>query len=92
LVCGIVLGTQVPLYGRQTTESEQQDLTAGRRAAGVSVLQRCQIDLSSTLGQRVPGLARPLDCSEQTVRIAVHAFDERGGAGGWRIPPLHHPC
>lgn len=71
---------QSPLFVRPPTESEQQVLAAGLRAADAFTLRRCQIVLASARGERVPTIARSLGCGEQTVRNALHAFDQDGVA------------
>src|SRR5262245_23957966 len=71
---------QAPLFVRPPTESEQQALAAGLRAADAFTLRRCQIVLASARGERVPVIARALGCSEQAVRNALHAFDAQGVA------------
>jgi transposase len=69
---------QAPLFVRPPTESEQQALAAGLRAADAFTLRRCQIVLASARGERVPAIARALGCGEQAVRNAIHAFDATG--------------
>ena len=69
---------QAPLFVRPPTEVEQQALAAGLRSADAFVLRRCQIILASARGERVPAIARGLGCGEQTVRNAIHAFDQAG--------------
>jgi transposase len=69
---------QAPLFVRPPTAVEQQVLVAGLRSADAFVLRRCQIVLASARGERVPVIARSLGCGEQTVRNAIHAFDQAG--------------
>ena len=86
---------QAPLFVRPPTEAEQQALAAGLRSADAFTLRRCQIVLASTRGERVPAIARALGCSEQTVRNALHAFDEQGAAAlvaGSSCPHTVHPA
>jgi transposase len=71
---------QAPLFVRPPTEEERQVLAAGRRSADAFTLRRCQIVLASARGERVPAIARALGCAEQTVRNAIRAFDQDGGA------------
>jgi transposase len=68
------------MFVRPPCEEECQALAAGLRSADAFTLRRCQIVLASARGERVPVIARSLGCSEQTVRDALHAFDERGVA------------
>jgi transposase len=69
---------QTPLFVRPPTEEEQQVLAAGLRSADAFTLRRSQIVLASARGERVPTIARSLGCGEQTVRNAIHAFDQAG--------------
>ena len=71
---------QAPLFVRPPTELEQQALAAGLRSADAFTVRRCQIILASARGERVPVIARALGCGEQTVRNALHAFDQDGVA------------
>jgi transposase len=84
---------RAPLFVRPPTEAERQALAAGLRAADAFTLRRCQIILASARGERVPAIARSLGCGEQTVRNALHAFDERGvaalDAGSSRPHTIH---
>jgi transposase len=41
-------------------------------------MRRCQILLANPRGQSPPKVARSLGCGSQTVRNAIHAFNERG--------------
>jgi transposase len=84
---------RAPLVVRPPTESECQALAAGLRSADAFTLRRCQIVLASARGERVPAIARSLGCGEQTVRNAIHAFDEEGvmalRAGSSRPQTIH---
>jgi transposase len=86
---------QAPLFVRPPTESEGQALAAGLRSADAFTLRRCQIVLASARGERVPAIARNLGCGEQTVRNAIHAFNETGEAAlreGSSRPQTIHPA
>ena len=48
------------------------------RSSDAFVLRRCQILLASARGERPPRIADNLGCGSQTVRNAIHAFNERG--------------
>jgi transposase len=82
-----------PLFVRPPSEEEQQTLAAGLRSAEAFTLRRCQIVLASVRGERVPVIARSLGCGEQTVRNAIHAFDQTGiealRAGSSRPQTIH---
>lgn len=86
---------QAPLFVRPPSEEEQQALAAGLRSADAFTLRRCQIVLASARGERVPAIARSLGCGEQTVRNALHAFDQDGVAAltpGSSRPHTIHPA
>jgi transposase len=86
---------QAPRFVRPPTEEEQQALAAGLRAADAFSLRRSQIILASARGERAPAIARSLGCSDQTVRNAIRAFDDRGVAAlveGSSRPHTTHPA
>lgn len=68
------------LFIRELTKEEQQSLSAGLRSSDAFVLRRCQILLASARGEAVPRIAKALCCDEQTVRHAIHAFNQAGQA------------
>ncbi len=53
-------------------------MEAGLRSKDAFVLRRSQILLASSRGQSPPKIAASLGCGSQTVRNAIHAFNERG--------------
>jgi transposase len=67
-----------PIYVRSLTEAERAALCAGLRSADAFLLRRCQILLASADHQQVPDIARALRCNRQTVRNAIHTFNEHG--------------
>src|SRR5918997_7163162 len=69
---------RAPIFVRPLTDAEREALEAGLRSADTVVLRRCQLLLASARGERVPRIAVLLGCSEQGVRDAIHAFNERG--------------
>ena len=71
---------QAPLLVRPPTDAERQALEAGLRSPAAFTLRRCQILLASARGEHVPAIARALGCDEQTVRNAIHAFNDAGVA------------
>jgi transposase len=71
---------QAPRFVRPPSEEERQALAAGLRSADAFTLRRCQIVLASARGEHAPAIARSVGCSDQTVRNALRAFDERGVA------------
>jgi hypothetical protein len=69
-----------PICVRPPTDAERRALEAGPRSPAAFPLRRSQIVLASARGEPVPRIARGLGCDEQTVRNAIHAFNERGPA------------
>jgi len=93
--CGLLVGMQAPLFAWPPTESEQQVLAAGLRAADAFTLRRCQIVLASARAARAPQIAQQRGCGEQSVRNAIHAFDQTGAAAlvkGSCRPQTIHPA
>ena len=84
---------QTPRFVRPPTEEERQALAAGLRSADAFTMRRSQIVLAGARGERAPAIARALGCTDQTVRNAIRAFDERGVAalvaGSSRPHTLH---
>jgi transposase len=82
-----------PIFVRTLSKEERQELEAGLRSSDAFVLRRCQILLASTRGERAPRIAENLGCGQQTVRNAIHDFDERGlgalEAGSSRPKEVH---
>lgn len=73
-------GMQAPLLVRRLTDGERQVLEDGLRSSDAFVLRRSQMLLASARGEHVPQIAHSLGCNEQTVRNAIHAFHQQGGA------------
>lgn len=67
-----------PIFVRTLSKEERQELEAGLRSSDAFVLRRCQILLASSRGEHSPRIANNLGCGQQTVRNAIHDFDERG--------------
>ena len=68
---------QAPLFVRPLTDHERATLTAGLRSPAFTP-RRCQILLASARQEHVPAIARALGCNTQTVRNAIHAFNQSG--------------
>ena len=66
-----------PIFVRSLSKEEREALEAGLRSSDAFVLRRCQILLASARGERPPRVAENLGCGSQTVRNAIHEFDER---------------
>ncbi len=69
---------QAPLFVRPLTDAERATLTAGLRSRDAFTFRRCQILLASARREYVPAIARSLGCNTQTVRNAIHAFNQSG--------------
>jgi transposase len=67
-----------PIVVRSFSEEERQALENGLRSKDAFTLRRCQILLASARGERAPRIAESLGCGRQTVRDAIHDFNERG--------------
>jgi transposase len=71
---------KAPIFVRPLTQEERKHLTAGLRSSDAFVVRRCQIILASAEGQKAPVIAQALRCDRQTVRTAIHAFNQTGVA------------
>jgi len=69
---------QAPLFVRPLTDTERDTVTAGLHSPAAFTLRRCQILLASARQEHVPAIARVLGCNTQTVRNAIHAFNQSG--------------
>jgi transposase len=67
-----------PIFVRSFSGEEREALEAGLRSKDAFVLRRSQILLASSRGESPPKIAASLGCGSQTVRNAIHAFNERG--------------
>ncbi len=67
-----------PIFVRSFSKEEREALQAGLRSKDAFTLRRSQILLASARGESPPKIAANLGCGSQTVRNAIHAFDERG--------------
>ena len=67
-----------PLYVRQLTTEEMETLTQGLRSPSAFTVRRSQILLKSHERQKPQAIGQALHCSDQTVRIAIHAFNTEG--------------
>jgi transposase len=71
---------QAPLLVRPLSAVERRTAEAGLRATDAFVLRRCQIVLASARGEHTVAIARLLGRDDQTVRNAIHAFNQGGVA------------
>lgn len=69
-----------PIFVRPLTDAERDAVELGLRSADAFTLRRSQILAASARGVQVPEIARGLSCNQQTVRNAIHAFNQRGRA------------
>src|SRR5918912_964157 len=67
-----------PIFVRPLSDAERETLEAGLRSPDAFTLRRCQILLASADGQNAYQIARNLGCNPQTVRNAIHKFNEEG--------------
>jgi len=67
-----------PIFVRKLSTEERKALEDGLRSSNAFVLRRCQILLASARGEIAPRIAENLGCGSQTVRNAIHEFNERG--------------
>jgi transposase len=67
-----------PLFVRELTDSERQELQAGLRSREAFTLRRAQILLASADGQRPARIALQVGCALGTVHNTLHAFEKEG--------------
>jgi transposase len=67
-----------PIFVRKLSTDERKRLEAGLRSKDTFTLRRSQMLLASSRGDEVPQIAESLGCGQQTVRDAIHDFNERG--------------
>jgi transposase len=63
-----------PLFVRELTDAERQELRAGLRSREAFTLRRAQILLASAAGQRPSQIAARVGCAIGTVHNTLHAF------------------
>ena len=73
-----VRSMKTPISVRSFSEEERETLQAGLRSKDAFTLRRCQMLLASSRGEYAPRIAENLGCGQQTVRDAIHDFNERG--------------
>jgi transposase len=69
---------KTPIFVRSFSEEEREVLQAGLRSKDAFTLRRSQMLLASSRGEYAPKIAESLGCGQQTVRDAIHEFNERG--------------
>jgi transposase len=76
-------------------EAERRELAKGLRSSDAFALRRSQIVLASSRGEHAAAIGRQLGCSDQAVRDALRAFNDRGVAALTRRssrPASTHPA
>src|SRR3954454_4964363 len=69
---------KTPIFIRTLSNDERTRLQSGLRSKDAFLLRRSQMLLASSRGEHVPQIAKNLGCGQQTVRDAIHDFNERG--------------
>src|ERR687898_547229 len=69
---------KTPIFVRLLSKKERETLQTGLRSKDAFVLRRSQMLLASSRGNEVPQIAENLGCGQQTVRDAIHDFNDRG--------------
>jgi transposase len=67
-----------PVFVRPLSDAERETIRAGLRSPDAFVLRRCQILSASAEGKNARQIAHSLGCNDQTVRNAIHEFNEGG--------------
>jgi transposase len=67
-----------PIYIRPLSDDERQALQTGLRSPNAFTLRRSQILLASAQGKHARLIAEDLLCDDQTVRNAIHDFNQNG--------------
>jgi transposase len=69
---------KTPIFVRSLSEDERGSLEKGLRSKETFTMRRSQMLLASSRGERAPKIALSLGCASQTVRDAIHDFNDRG--------------
>ena len=69
---------KTPIFVRPLSEDERRRLREGLRSKNAFTMRRSQILLASSRSERAPKIASNLGCASQTVRDAIHDFNQRG--------------
>jgi transposase len=67
-----------PIFVRSLSDTEKEHLESALRSKDAFVMRRAQIILASHRSERASRIARSLGCGSQTVRDAIHDFNESG--------------
>lgn len=66
---------KTPIFVRELTDAESEQLKAGLRTSDGFVLRRCQIILASARGEHAIAISRTLGCDDETVRYVIKGFN-----------------
>lgn len=66
------------IFVRPLTVDERAALEAGVRSPEAFVMRRCQMLLANARGEPASQIAQHLSCNDQTVRNAIHSFNQKG--------------
>ena len=72
------MGMKAPIFVRELTDKEREELKAGLRSTDTFVLRRCQVILASARGEQAIPISRMLGCNDETVRYIIKGFNMRG--------------
>jgi hypothetical protein len=75
---GFMKAIMRPKYVGRITEEEMTLIKAGLRSPSAFTVRRCQILLKSARWQTASQIATELNCSDQTVRAAIKAYQQEG--------------
>lgn len=67
-----------PLYVRKLKTEEIETLRKGLRSPSAFTVRRSQILLKSHERQKAQAISQSLQCSDQAVRVTIHAFNKEG--------------
>jgi transposase len=66
-----------PIFVRSLSDTEKEQLKTALRSCDAFVMRRAQIILASDRSEHASRIASSLGCGSQTVRDAIHDFNER---------------
>ena len=73
-----MIGGMKAIQVREFTADEKEQLEKGLRASSAYTVRRSQMLLSNAEGRTAPRVARDLHCGVQSVRRAIHGFNQDG--------------
>jgi transposase len=69
---------KMPIFVREITVAEREEIKAGMRSSDGFIVRRSQILLSSVRKETARQIARRLGCCDQNVRNVIKAFNQNG--------------